>query len=240
VTDPHALVGAYALDALTDEERAEFEAHLIDCADCRREVGEFRETLAETSVLTETAPPAELRGNVLTAIKTVRQLEPQPAHAVEQTAKVIKLPVWRRVARVAVAAVVAVALAIGGWAIGEQQSQSNQTARQRLFSAPDVQIYSQPIRDGASVAYVISRSENSGMAIITGRPHPGPGHVFQLWTMQTVQGKTQPAPDQTFSGRNQSVWLTGNVATAVGLAITVEPDGGSTKPTLPTYAVQTL
>ena len=40
------LLGAYALDAVDDDERAEIEDHLRDCARCRAEVAEHRETAA--------------------------------------------------------------------------------------------------------------------------------------------------------------------------------------------------
>ena len=33
--DLHSLSGAYALDALDDDERADFEEHLARCATCR-------------------------------------------------------------------------------------------------------------------------------------------------------------------------------------------------------------
>ena len=51
MSDIHALSGAYAVDALDDIERAQFEQHLAACAECRAEVASFRETaalLAET------------------------------------------------------------------------------------------------------------------------------------------------------------------------------------------------
>lgn len=38
------LLGAYALDAVDDDERAAVEAHLVDCARCRAEVAEHRDT----------------------------------------------------------------------------------------------------------------------------------------------------------------------------------------------------
>ena len=43
-TDIHALVGAYALDAVDDLERVAFERHLQACESCRAEVDELRET----------------------------------------------------------------------------------------------------------------------------------------------------------------------------------------------------
>ena len=53
MTDIHALSGAYAVDALDDDERAQFEAHLAGCPSCRSEVDSLREAaalLAETTV----------------------------------------------------------------------------------------------------------------------------------------------------------------------------------------------
>jgi anti-sigma factor RsiW len=38
---PHDAVGAYLLDALAEDERTEFEAHLATCAECQREVAEL-------------------------------------------------------------------------------------------------------------------------------------------------------------------------------------------------------
>ncbi len=40
MSDIHALSGAYAVDALDDIERAQFERHLAECAECRAEVDE--------------------------------------------------------------------------------------------------------------------------------------------------------------------------------------------------------
>jgi anti-sigma factor RsiW len=74
MSDIHAAVGSYAVDALTPVERAEFEAHLDDCPSCRWEVAEFGETLAQLSVLTAAAPPAALRESLLATVAGVRQL----------------------------------------------------------------------------------------------------------------------------------------------------------------------
>ena len=58
----NVLAGAYALDALDDDERAVFEEHLKTCERCADEVAGLRLTAAELSHTTETAPPAQLRG----------------------------------------------------------------------------------------------------------------------------------------------------------------------------------
>lgn len=74
--DTHALAGAYAVNALTDEERRSFELHLELCADCRAEVAELRAAAAALTTDVELAPPPALRASVLSAISQTRQLSP--------------------------------------------------------------------------------------------------------------------------------------------------------------------
>jgi anti-sigma-K factor RskA len=59
-------------------------------------------------------------------------------------------------------------------------------------------------------------------------PEPAPGTVYQLWLVQPEQGPVSAGlmPDST-----QPTVLSGNAATATAVAITVEPDTGSTHPT---------
>ena len=74
--DIHALSGAYAVDAVDDIERAEFERHLATCADCREEVASFRATATQLSTLMSVTPPERLREQVLRDIAKVRPLPP--------------------------------------------------------------------------------------------------------------------------------------------------------------------
>ncbi|GAB3440561.1 anti-sigma factor [Phycicoccus ginsengisoli] len=74
--DIHGLVGAYAVDAVDDHERAAFEAHLAECPECRAEVSSLREAASQLGLLAETAPPSGLRDAVLGRIGTVRPLPP--------------------------------------------------------------------------------------------------------------------------------------------------------------------
>lgn len=71
--DEHAMVGAYALDAVDERERAEFEVHLAGCPLCSVDVPAFREVLARLARSAQTTPPADL------VARAVRQ-----AHAVHQ------------------------------------------------------------------------------------------------------------------------------------------------------------
>lgn len=75
----HESTGSYALDALDEAEVAEFAAHLAGCMSCNQEITEFYETAAELALLTETAPPPELRDTIVKAVrKTTQQLAEDP------------------------------------------------------------------------------------------------------------------------------------------------------------------
>src|SRR5205085_621429 len=80
-SDIHALSGAYAVDALDGDERAQFEEHLAGCADCRSEVESLREAAALLAETTATTPPAGLRDKLLSGITTLRPLPPEPSDA---------------------------------------------------------------------------------------------------------------------------------------------------------------
>ena len=74
--DIHALSGAYAVDALDDVEREQFERHLAGCSACQAEVASLVAAATALSSLSDVAPPPSLRAKVLQGITTVRPLPP--------------------------------------------------------------------------------------------------------------------------------------------------------------------
>ncbi len=63
--DIHSLSGAYAVDAVDDVERAQFEGHLASCAKCRQEEAGLQATAVQLSLLLSATPPVRLREQVL-------------------------------------------------------------------------------------------------------------------------------------------------------------------------------
>ena len=74
--DIHALSGAYAVDALDDVEREDFERHLSGCPACQAEVASLTAAASELAGLSELAPPPGLRAKVMADITKVRPLPP--------------------------------------------------------------------------------------------------------------------------------------------------------------------
>ncbi|NKE62613.1 anti-sigma factor, partial [Lentzea sp. PSKA42] len=59
--DLHTLTGAYAVNALSDTERAAFETHLIRCESCATEVAELAATATRLGAAVDFPPPPQLR-----------------------------------------------------------------------------------------------------------------------------------------------------------------------------------
>lgn len=251
--DPHHLTGAYAAGALSDAERAEVEAHLLDCADCAREVADLREALAELSVLAESEPPPELRASVLSAISTVRPLPPEvpestvrptgPAPTAQPTASEPAAPVApthsatvtslssRRRARTWLASVAAVAaLIVGGLVWQPWADRTGTTTAQSVLDASDARTWSAPVGAGrATVAH--SSSLDRTALVLDGMSAPPANKVYQAWLQHrdgtmTSAGLVPP----TTSGRALLV-LSGDASDAIGVGLSVEPASGSEQPT---------
>lgn len=258
MSDIHALTGAYVVDALEPAERELVEQHLATCADCRAEVESLREAAAMLPEITASAPPPGLRDRVLADISRVRPLPPVieppvveprvvespvvepamlPTPAAVTHAEPVSLASRRRRFRPAMAAAAAVVALIGGGVVASQPWDDGSTQQTELSAAeraervvqdPDAQRVRKAFPDGASATVVRSTSEGRAV-LLTKRMPPAPdGKVYELWLQK--DGVMVPAglmPDKA----DQTVLLEGDANGATAVGITVEPDGGSAKPT---------
>jgi anti-sigma-K factor RskA len=247
----HALSGAYVVDALDDDERATFEAHLPGCLDCQREVASLREAttlLADESAL---APPPALRSSVLAGIKNIRPLapetgrhgaeddEPASAESTEgestkgESATVLPFrPRGSRMARMLVAAAAVVAIAGGAvyqpWNDNNPPS-ANLSAVDQVLSAADAQKVSLSFKDGSSATVYRSITKGKAVLLTDGMALPPNGKAYEVW-LQDSKGTMLPAGMMKPQGDNKML-LEGDAAKATAVGITVEPQGGSKAPT---------
>ncbi len=92
----HTLVGLYVVDALDDDERARFEAHLAGCPACQQEVAEFRATTGRLSQLMAERPPESLRAAIMARVASTPQ-ESAPRHRTSwRPAAAPRCGSWRR------------------------------------------------------------------------------------------------------------------------------------------------
>jgi anti-sigma factor RsiW len=215
MSDSHALSGAYAVDALDDLERAQFERHLRDCESCTREVESLRDAsalLAETSAL---PPSPALRDRVLAEIATVRPLPPVVAAESAPRRR-------RRLPTFLAAAAAAVVIGTGGIVWQQVSDDEPQSRTDQILAAPDAQTFTQQLPGGAEATVVRSEELNEAVLITHDMPAAPNGHAYALWLQHDdvmVPAGVMPP------GSDNEVLLSGDAATANGAGITVETAG---------------
>jgi len=203
-TGIHELSAAYALDALSAEERQEFEQHLAHCEECRETVAAFHDTAASLAHGVEAQqPPPELRARLL------EQARGERGNVVQFR------PRWTVRATSAVAAVAAVtAIAFGIWAA---------TLHNQLGDRPEAFGL-----EGANGQLVVTPERDAALIVDDLAPAPT-GKIYEAWV---IEGET-PEPAGTFAGggTQTAFALTRTVPEGATVAVTIEPEGGSESPT---------
>ncbi|MEV4149186.1 anti-sigma factor [Amycolatopsis sp. NPDC049691] len=213
----HTLTGAYALDALSDVERAGFERHLGECPACRQEVAELRATGARLGAADAVGPPPRLRALVLADVARTRQLPP-------------KIPVQRgggakhgKVFRLRVALFGAAAAAVVAVGVGVLTS-APPAPVDSVLSAPDASAV-QGTGEGHATL-VVSRSRNQAVLLASDLPALDAGHVYQVWLIRAGEAHS--------AGLLRPRMLMSDIPPGTDrIGITVEPAGGSAGPTTP-------
>ncbi|MFE5624335.1 anti-sigma factor [Streptomyces virginiae] len=234
-SDVHTLAAAYALNALEPAERKAFTDHLPQCQACREEVAEFKATAARLADAAAQYPPAAMKHHVMAAVDGVRQLPPRvPDTAPTAT---IGSALRRRAVPLALAASVVAAASFAGLAAwqnqkSEQYQQRATQAEQRLddvstvLAAPDARTAHGRASNGAATTVVASERQNRAVFTASGLPAPAPGKTYQLWLDH--DGTMRPAG---FIRQDGTVLIDGDTADAGAVGLTLEPAGGSRRPT---------
>lgn len=236
----HALSGAYVCDALSEDERAAFEAHMVDCAQCVAEVRTLREVTASMAVAVSDSPPASLKAAIDAMIDVTGQVPSAPDAAAGGPGARGLLPRMR--AGWAIAAALALFAAGLGWrAVDEQQQLSAlnvQTTRiSQLLAAPDAYAARVPVTGGGSALVVDSRSRDEVAVSFAGLSRVPSGKTYQLWLITPAGsarsvGLMQAAPSRPL--------LVEGLAGESKVGMTIEPAGGSAKPTTTPVMVAAL
>ncbi|WP_105971636.1 anti-sigma factor [Streptomyces geranii] len=245
--DLHTLTGAYALHALSDDERDAFERHLAACEQCAQETAELAATAARLGLAVSVTPRPALREQVLRRITTVRQETPREPVLPRAVRTAVR---GRALSRWALAACLAGAVALGGTAVWQHQRAEDAVAQARraeqaadriaaVLAAPDARTSTAKLGGGATGTVVVSADRDRAVFVVSGMTDPPRGKVYQLWFDEgggTMRSAGLMDPGQT----DQAVLLQGNVGTASGMGITVEPAGGSEEPTSAPLALMSL
>ncbi|HSP60022.1 MAG TPA: anti-sigma factor [Ornithinimicrobium sp.] len=259
VDEIHDLAAAYAVDAVDEDERARFEAHLPTCPGCTVVVQELREAAADLSAGLEVAPPPDLRRRVLDAVAAEATGDvPTRAAAggapvvaadpVGTTGDVVPMRPSRRPPRRAagaparptrwwVAAAAALVVVAGGWGVTQVVGAD---PAERIVAASDAREYSASTEVGV-VGVVSSADRDAAVLRLPADVDPPPeGSVYQAWFVGS-DGSARSAGLLTAELLGEGdVILEGTPEGAAAVGLTVEPAGGSDQPTTEPFAVVPL
>jgi anti-sigma-K factor RskA len=225
--DVHALTGAYVLDAVSEDERVEFERHLRECETCAQEVRELRETATRLGRAAAVVPPPELRASVLARVGQVRQDPPQAS----------VVPLRRRGGSLATrltsaaAAVLLVVASVLGVLLAQargsvQDAEARAAAMATILRAGDARISSQGDEDSGRMTVLSSRSADRALLLADNLPAPPAGHDYQAWTIDPRAAH----PAGLLPEGGNALLEVDDLGAATTVGITIEPDGGSAEP----------
>ncbi|MEN8581845.1 anti-sigma factor [Burkholderia sp. RS01] len=247
------LAEVYALDAVSDAERGAIEAYVSTAPEAERQsfyerVRQARETLA-TSFTDEEEPPADLFdrivaqlpapfaniGNAPAVAAAVPPVPDQLAAARERREVRRRSPGVRNwLVGVAAAAVIA----LGGVGVGAYVANQNDPLRQ-VLEAQDVRQATVDVSGGGTATVSISSSRDALVVRMKDVPAPPPGKVYQMWLIP--KDGSAPVSEGLMDAEALSKpAVVKGIGSAASLGITVEPEGGSASPTLPTVAAAAL
>ncbi|GCB45388.1 anti-sigma factor [Streptomyces sp. NL15-2K] len=232
--DPHDLAGAYAADALSREEWVAFRRHVAACPDCAHETARQQEAAAWLALAAARTPPPRLKERVLAEVAR----SPQYPLTLPGQADVRRgRRSASRLVRLALAASLTAAAALGGLAAWQhqevretrQEAESHAADLARLLEAPDTTFVKKGMAYGGSGTVVVSRHLNQAAYFCQDLAPLPSDRTYQLW-YAAPGGEVRPAGLLPAKAGLQAVSLP-PPGTAASLAITVEPSAGSAKPT---------
>jgi anti-sigma-K factor RskA len=220
------LIAGHALRALSSEDEERVVVHLAECERCRRRL---RETEAVAATLAygvpQVAPPPELRSRVLAIAEPV-VAAPAAAPAAEPVARPPARPRrqwWPRFAAVAVPAMALALVGMLAWNVSLRN---------------DVNASRDDLANGAAVAVpgvgnVVAQTDGNATLFASLRPAPN-GKTYEAWI---IRGSAALPAGVFKGGGTVELHLTQSAKPGDKIAVTIEPAGGSQKPTTTPIAI---
>jgi anti-sigma-K factor RskA len=232
--EAHLLSGAYALNAVTPEEAELVESAMQDSEELRSEVVGLTDTAVALGLgLPQMSPPPALRAKLLDAIDSIPQVAAVDEPSEDET-PIPPMPagdhvVTRRRRRRRPMALLALAAAavvlFGGGFLVQRTLLEPQSQYSAVTQAADAHTIKAAVRGGGTATVSWSNSEHRTAVVLNGVTAPA-GKVLQLWS---IRGTTVTSAGLYENGEKFAV-ISGTPSSDESLAVTIEPDGGSTRP----------
>lgn len=247
----HELAAGGALDDLESDEQRELERHLATCAGCRRLSSDLDDVVGELALAAPMLyPPADLRGNVLAALRdpagahlTLVPDAPRPAraHRSARSETVGRIARWGSLAAAAVFAIVAVGLAAQNQRLDGEVAAANAAlaeaqvqllARQAAVAvAADpghvtVGLHAEPVAPAASAVVMFRPGTTEAYLLANHLPATPAGQVYQLWFADAAG--VHALGTFHHDGEGPFVAPFGvDLASSAAAMVTLEPEGGA-------------
>ena len=209
--DVHDLTAAYALHALDERERVEYETHHAHCERCRDELAQLTDAAAALAWAVESpAPPASLRERILGG-------------------NVVPLRPRRRLWQGAAAVAACVAVGLGVWAATLSNSLDRERAHAgALAVAADPASRKIELRGRNGMLAVAPTGD--AVLVVSKLPAAPSGMTYEAWVIP-AGGAPQRAGTFDGGGTMTMVELDQPVPKGATVAATMERDGGAERPT---------
>jgi anti-sigma factor RsiW len=213
----HDLTAAYALDALDDDERREYEFHLSDCESCREDLASFRETVGSLALgVVSPEPPPQLRERILRVARNGGTVVPLRS----------RRPFQLTAGLAAAAACLAVGL--GLWATSLARSLDRERAQRSALA----EVLADPGSRDAQLANadgrVVVGSDGRAALVVRDLPPAPARKTYEIWVIENDVPRRAGLFDA--ENRRAAVLLERRVPRGAIVAVTLERDGGVDRP----------
>lgn len=234
-TDEHISfienIPAYAIGALDADDITALESHLKTCASCRTELAEYH-ALSESLLMAvpPKQPSTALRKRLQSRLPSARK-PPRP----QVTWSFSRLAIGFAVFTLLVLNFVSFAQL---WQIQSQQASllnrvENAQVALAMLSSPNIQTLS--ITGGqVSGSLLVDKDNNKAILIAQNLPALTENQIYQIWLVKPDGGRVSAGlfrPESGQSYTTKAILPTQSLSNYLGIGVTVEPAGGSDKPT---------
>ena len=224
-------IPAYALGALDAEDVAALEAHLQTCASCRDELAAYRAT---SDNLLMALPPQK------PSVALRKRLQKQLPGRQKAARPRLNWPLNR----VAVGIAIVLLLALNMLSISQVRALQRQQAQLMdqiqngqmaltMLSYPHTQSF--PINEeNVTGSLLLDKEYNNAVLILRGLPPVADDQTYQVWLIASNGERTSAAllrPQTDLPFLSEPIYSTQDLANFVGIGMTIEPAGGSDRPT---------
>jgi anti-sigma-K factor RskA len=223
------LIAGQALYALSPADEERVALHVAECDRCRRQLREAEALAASLAYAVPAAePPTDLRDRLLAAVQPVVEAPAagagtaRPGPARQRRA----WSWWPRFAAVAVPALAAAVVGLAVWNVSLHDDLSG--LHSQLFHGTAGNLH--------GVGNVVVKSDGNATLYASIKPAPA-GKTYEAWV---IRGKVALPAGIFRGGGTVNLELSRDARPGDVIAVTVEPAGGTRKPTSPPIAAHTV